>query len=184
MLSVFQQYKWDERTKALILSSFFWGYVVTQVPAGQIAQRWGAKQLLLWSMILCSALTLLTPMCAEIGGWKVELSSVDPLHPTRTKIHGNYYFSVGVRIAFDRRLVSGRDLPIDTHVAIQMGSCIGACSTRYILLFGLTIRHRGHVVNQRYSGLHTGLAEHLLYLRLCGWPLVHFVGILRKQFTS
>lgn len=67
----FHEYKWDEKTKALVLSSFFWGYVITQVPAGQIAQRWGAKLLLLWSMILCSALTLLTPICATIGGWKL-----------------------------------------------------------------------------------------------------------------
>lgn len=68
-----QEYEWDEKTKALVLSSFFWGYVVTQVPAGQLARRCGAKVLLLWSVILCSLLTICTPWCASIGGWKVNL---------------------------------------------------------------------------------------------------------------
>lgn len=67
-----KDHKWDEKTKALILSSFFWGYVVTQVPAGQLAQRCGAKRILLWSMLLCSALTLLTPLSVTYGGWKVS----------------------------------------------------------------------------------------------------------------
>lgn len=70
-----QEYDWDEKTKALVLSSFFWGYVVTQVPAGQLAQRWGAKVLLLWSMVLCAFLTVLTPWCASVGGWKVNTIS-------------------------------------------------------------------------------------------------------------
>lgn len=70
-----QDFNWDEKTRAIVLSSFFWGYVVTQVPAGQLAQRCGAKVLLLWAMILCALLTMLTPICATIGGWKVSTNS-------------------------------------------------------------------------------------------------------------
>lgn len=29
-------YNWDTSDKSLILSSFFWGYVVSQVPAGEL----------------------------------------------------------------------------------------------------------------------------------------------------
>lgn len=66
-----QDHEWDEKTKSLVLSSFFWGYVVTQVPAGQLAQKFGAKRILMWSMLLCAALTLLTPLSITYGGWKV-----------------------------------------------------------------------------------------------------------------
>lgn len=59
-----------------MLSSFFWGYVVTQVPAGQLAQRIGAKRILLWSMLLCAALTMLTPLSIEYGGWQVNVLRV------------------------------------------------------------------------------------------------------------
>ncbi|XP_055921949.1 putative inorganic phosphate cotransporter isoform X1 [Eupeodes corollae] len=64
----FDEYDWTESTKSLILSSFFWGYVVTQVPAGQLAQRYGAKLVVFWGVLICSILAILTPICAKIGG--------------------------------------------------------------------------------------------------------------------
>lgn len=64
-------YEWQEDTKSYVLSSFFWGYIVTQIPGGHIAQKYGAKTLLLIGITLCSALTLLTPLAVEIGGWQL-----------------------------------------------------------------------------------------------------------------
>lgn len=64
----FEEFHWNERTKSAILSSFFWGYVFTQIPAGQLAQRFGPKILLLLSIAICSLLALLTPFCAHVGG--------------------------------------------------------------------------------------------------------------------
>lgn len=64
----FEEFDWNEKTKSRILSSFFWGYVVTQIPAGQMAQRFGPKVLLLCSLGICSALAVLTPWFAHIGG--------------------------------------------------------------------------------------------------------------------
>uniref|UniRef100_A0AAG5DL33 Putative inorganic phosphate cotransporter n=1 Tax=Anopheles atroparvus TaxID=41427 RepID=A0AAG5DL33_ANOAO len=69
----FEEFHWDERTKSAILSSFFWGYVVTQIPAGQLAQRFGPKILLLLSLSICSALAVLTPICAHVGGAKAVM---------------------------------------------------------------------------------------------------------------
>lgn len=53
------------------MSSFFWGYVVTQVPGGQLAERCGAKILLFGGVLLCSLLNILTPLCAAYGGWQL-----------------------------------------------------------------------------------------------------------------
>jgi fucose permease len=55
--------------KANVLTSFFWGYVVTQIPAGQIAQRFGPKILLTGSLLVCSLFTILLPVAAEVGDW-------------------------------------------------------------------------------------------------------------------
>lgn len=52
-----------------MLSSFFWGYVFTQVPGGQLAKKYGGKIMLLVSLFLCSLLNLLTPKFASFGGW-------------------------------------------------------------------------------------------------------------------
>ncbi|EDW02611.1 GH19794 [Drosophila grimshawi] len=69
--SNFPEYHWPEKTKSLLLSSFFWGYVVTQVPSGQLARKFGGKITLFTGLAICSVLNLLTPLCALWGGWEV-----------------------------------------------------------------------------------------------------------------
>lgn len=52
-----------------MLSSFFWGYVISQVPGGILSEKYGAKIVLLISLSVCALLTLLTPVAA---GWGWE----------------------------------------------------------------------------------------------------------------
>lgn len=68
--TAFETYDWSEKTQSVVLSSFFWGYVVTQIPAGQMAKAFGPKVLLLFSIGICSILTVFTPILASIGGWQ------------------------------------------------------------------------------------------------------------------
>jgi MFS family permease len=70
-----QEYEWDPTVKANVLTSFFWGYVITQVPAGQLAQRIGPKILLTGSLLTCSVFTILMPLAAEIGDWGLVCGS-------------------------------------------------------------------------------------------------------------
>lgn len=67
----FVDFDWDHRTQATILSSFFWGYIITQLPAGQLAERFGPKLIIFYAMVLSSILTLVTPICSTLGGWKL-----------------------------------------------------------------------------------------------------------------
>lgn len=66
----FEDYGWDEKIQSWVLSSFFIGYVFTQVPAGKLAQRFGGKLLLAYSIGLCALLNLLTPLAARVGDWQ------------------------------------------------------------------------------------------------------------------
>lgn len=66
----FEEYKWDQKTKSIILSSFFWGYLVIQTPAGQLGQVVSPKALLLGANISCAILSALIPLAAR-GGWFV-----------------------------------------------------------------------------------------------------------------
>lgn len=61
------EFEWDESTQGLLLGSFFYGYVLTQVPGGRLAEQLGAKWLLGGSILLTSLLTLLTPSAAYWG---------------------------------------------------------------------------------------------------------------------
>lgn len=69
MIMHLQVYPMSEKTRSWVLSSFFWGYVVTQVPAGTLARRFGGKIILLVGVSICSALNLLTPLVIRVGGW-------------------------------------------------------------------------------------------------------------------
>lgn len=62
------EFVWDEATQGLILSSFFWGYVVMQVPGGLLAERFGGKAALGFGMLTSTLATLATPFVARTGG--------------------------------------------------------------------------------------------------------------------
>ncbi|EDX07739.1 GD25358 [Drosophila simulans] len=44
----FPEFDWNESTKSYLLSSFFWGYVVTQIPGGYLSAIYGAKYMLFY----------------------------------------------------------------------------------------------------------------------------------------
>ncbi|XP_014232240.1 putative inorganic phosphate cotransporter [Trichogramma pretiosum] len=61
-------YDWDEAIQGIILSSFFWGYVLTHIPAGMLADRFGAKRILGISTFVSGLFTLLIPAALKMGG--------------------------------------------------------------------------------------------------------------------
>uniref|UniRef100_T1H5K0 Major facilitator superfamily (MFS) profile domain-containing protein n=1 Tax=Megaselia scalaris TaxID=36166 RepID=T1H5K0_MEGSC len=63
-------YSWTFDEKQLILSTFYWGYIFTQVPGGYAAQKLGSKIVLLLSILLSSLLSLVTPVSIIYGGWR------------------------------------------------------------------------------------------------------------------
>lgn len=69
LLSQDNEFDWDEQTQGYILSAFFWGYVLTHIPGGLLAERFGGKQTLGLGILSTSVLTLLTPLAARAGPW-------------------------------------------------------------------------------------------------------------------
>jgi MFS transporter, ACS family, solute carrier family 17 (sodium-dependent inorganic phosphate cotransporter), other len=59
-----EEYGWSGTTKGFVLSSFFIGYLLAMIPSGWMANRWGGKSLLGFSLIAWSLFTLLTPIAA------------------------------------------------------------------------------------------------------------------------
>ncbi|XP_015524856.1 putative inorganic phosphate cotransporter isoform X1 [Neodiprion pinetum] len=64
-----EDFGWDSSTQSYILSSFFWGYVITQIPAGQIAHLWSAAKLWSLCMFVCGVVNILIPVAARVGDW-------------------------------------------------------------------------------------------------------------------
>lgn len=67
ILPMAQSYGWDAATMGLVQSSFFWGYLLTQVLGGVWADRYGGKLVLGLGVLWWSLATALTPVAAQIG---------------------------------------------------------------------------------------------------------------------
>lgn len=61
------RFDWDESQKQLILGSFFWGYVLTELPGGRLAELIGGHRVFGHSMFWASVITLVTPVTAHMG---------------------------------------------------------------------------------------------------------------------
>lgn len=63
-----EKFDWSENTQGLILSSVFWGYVLTQIPGGMLAERYGGKHTLGFGMLVSTICTILIPKVASEAG--------------------------------------------------------------------------------------------------------------------
>lgn len=57
---------WDSELQGYILSSYFWGYIVSLIPGGIAAEYVSAKWVMIVSVMLNVVASLLMPMAAEI----------------------------------------------------------------------------------------------------------------------
>jgi len=58
---------WEKSIQGHILGSFFYGYFVSQIPGGLLAERFGAKWIMVGFFSLSTAATLLCPVASHIG---------------------------------------------------------------------------------------------------------------------
>ena len=59
-----QEFGWDPAVMGTVLSAFFVGYFLTQIPGGWLSDRWGTKGILGGSVAWWSLVTMLTPFAS------------------------------------------------------------------------------------------------------------------------
>jgi ACS family sodium-dependent inorganic phosphate cotransporter-like MFS transporter 5 len=59
--------EWSKELRGYMLSSFFYGYLVTQVPGGWLAKRFGGKHVFGIGLFITSVATLLVPVAARVS---------------------------------------------------------------------------------------------------------------------
>ncbi|KAM7472212.1 hypothetical protein LguiA_010395 [Lonicera macranthoides] len=67
ILPMSKEFNWNSATVGLIQSSFFWGYLLTQIAGGIWADKVGGKLVLGFGVIWWSIATVLTPIAARLG---------------------------------------------------------------------------------------------------------------------
>ena len=62
-----EAYGWSATLQGAVMSAFFVGYLILQIPAGYLSDRFGGKWVLGLGVIFWSLFTLLTPAAAMLG---------------------------------------------------------------------------------------------------------------------
>ncbi|XP_049792910.1 vesicular glutamate transporter 1-like isoform X1 [Schistocerca nitens] len=75
-ITYIQEFPWDSEMQGLVLGSFFYGYIVTQLPGGWLATRIGGKRLFGLGLAATSFITLLTPALARGSVYLLVLGRV------------------------------------------------------------------------------------------------------------
>lgn len=63
-----ERYDWDEATQGFLLSAFYYGYVLTHLPGGLLAEKFGGKWTIGIGLLVTSVATTLTPLAVRYGG--------------------------------------------------------------------------------------------------------------------
>ena len=63
---IMSEFGWDEAALGIILSSFFWGYTLLQIPGGWLADRYGGKKVLGIGVLWWSFFTMITPLARTV----------------------------------------------------------------------------------------------------------------------
>ncbi|KAL0984301.1 hypothetical protein UPYG_G00139660 [Umbra pygmaea] len=59
------QFNWEPETVGMIHGSFFWGYIITQIPGGFICQKFAANRVFGFAIVATSCLNMLIPSAAR-----------------------------------------------------------------------------------------------------------------------
>lgn len=66
VLAMQESLGWSESMKGVILSAFFFGYMLMQIVGGWLANLFGGKPVIIICLLLCSIFTALTPIAAHL----------------------------------------------------------------------------------------------------------------------
>ncbi|XP_078228217.1 voltage-gated purine nucleotide uniporter SLC17A9 isoform X2 [Callithrix jacchus] len=66
-VSMSQDFGWNKKEAGIVLSSFFWGYCLTQVVGGHLGDRIGGEKVILLSASAWGSITAVTPLLAHLG---------------------------------------------------------------------------------------------------------------------
>lgn len=65
------RYNWTASQESLLLGAYFWGYLVTSLPGGILAEWLGGRAVVGYAMAGSAVFTALTPIAADLSYWGV-----------------------------------------------------------------------------------------------------------------
>lgn len=65
------RYDWSPSEQSLLLGSYFWGYLVTSLIGGLLAEWLGARSVVGYTLVGSTICTAVTPIAADFSYWLV-----------------------------------------------------------------------------------------------------------------
>eukprot|EP01065_Artemidia_motanka_P024262 TRINITY_DN28909_c0_g1_i2.p1 TRINITY_DN28909_c0_g1~~TRINITY_DN28909_c0_g1_i2.p1 ORF type:complete len:423 (+),score=147.02 TRINITY_DN28909_c0_g1_i2:49-1317(+) len=126
-----QQFEWTENMKGVLLSAFYWGYTVTQLPGGRASEWLGCKPVLVTAVALWSAATWMIPDTASqlplLLSARVLLGLAEGVHFPCTAMYISQCFTPDMR---------GRAIAV-VFAGIEVGTVTASLlAPRLIVAFG------------------------------------------------
>jgi ACS family glucarate transporter-like MFS transporter len=89
-----EEYGWDTKSLGVVFSSFFWGYLLLQIPSGWLADKYGGRRIMFGSTLLWAVFTFLTTLPASILGMSAVRAALGaaeaPNMPALTSLIGKH----------------------------------------------------------------------------------------------
>lgn len=67
------EFDWNPKLQGFLLSSFFYGYIITQIPGGYLSSKYGGKNLFGVGILMTALFTLVTPATARISPYLLAI---------------------------------------------------------------------------------------------------------------
>lgn len=123
------KFHWDEQTQSLLLGSFYIGYLLTNIPAGYLCDRFGAKWVVTIGCFISSVCTLAIPPMTIYTSWHFVVGlrvltgfGQAPIYPGATLLMARWIPDA------ERALVGGVVLS-----SLSIGTIVGNIPTAFIL---------------------------------------------------
>lgn len=153
------EFDWDSQLQGYVLSSFYYGYIATQILGGYLSAKFGGKIIFGISIATTSTLTLLTPLCASLNVYL--LLAVRILEGISEVTFANFLITF-VKL---NTLPPGRLLSLHALHPVEMGATGRTQPHGYNRLLRQQHWHRRLYARQCSSGGRPRLAVDLLLLR-------------------
>ncbi|KAF8959666.1 N(alpha)-acetyltransferase 20, NatB catalytic subunit [Entomortierella lignicola] len=76
IVAIAKEYNYSKQQQGLILASFFFGYIITPIMGGTLADRYGGKPVLAFGAMVWTIFTFVTPLASSAGLFWVVLSRI------------------------------------------------------------------------------------------------------------
>jgi ACS family sodium-dependent inorganic phosphate cotransporter len=116
-------YEWSEALQGVILSSFYWGYIITHIPGGMIVEKYGGKVTLLAGIFITSLLTCLTPASIAIGGATLLIINRVIIGLSQGFIYASVYGLLSTWIPLRERTTLGAFVFSGIYVIDEVSNC-------------------------------------------------------------